>query len=735
MTQQTPDMPPRLARATWDAEREVSVLFAEPLRMKEWPAERFELLISQAPSAGGENKQAPSAKRGDRTAGRAVAVVSTKPILPKRGTCIGYTLTTADPLENMEYTVKADGLGAMIVRPGRILQDPDRYGDASAKMGAEYSPTQTTFRVFAPMATGVRVVVADAAEGSARAAEHDMKPAGRGLWIASVSGDLEGKFYAYKLAGREFDPNREITDVCATCTQEGAARSLIVDSSKTDPPGFRATKVPTPTSMADVVIYEAHVRDFSIAASSGVERKGGYLGLIEPGTHLPDDATVKTGLDHLVELGITHVQLLPIQVFERAPNGYDWGYMPVSYNSPQGWYASSAAGSARIREFKSAVQGLHTRGIGVIMDVVYNHTAPAAGFDKLVPGYYYRFTPAGRHANGSGCGNEFNSSAPMARKFIIDSLKHWVSEYQVDGFRFDIMALIDNETLAQVCDELRKLRPGILLYGEPWAAGPTEHSPLSDKSYIRGTGVGAFNDEFRDAIKGDPDRGPGAFVQTGEHADVIAKGLAGSIEIWTRDPVDSINYFEAHDNLTAWDKLLQSVPKASETDRKRMMRLASLTLLTAQGVPFLHAGQEFCRTKGGNRNSYNAGDAVNALDWALKASNRVEFEYTRGLIALRKAHPVLRLRTGDEVKARVRFDKPPAETCVVYRVEGKGVAGESAETLLVLLNGDNKEHAFKLPAGAWKMHADADRASVTPLGELDGKVSVPAHTGVLLIQE
>ena len=633
-------------------------------------------------------------------------------------------------------------------RPDRSLLDPQRYGDPAARMGADYSPAATTFRVFAPTATGIRVVVedpcrrhfcrhSDGAEASGPSAdspttEIDMRAEGRGLWTVTVPGDLDGKAYAYKLAGPGFDPDREITDIYATCTQDGRVRSLIVDLSRTDPPGFRESRIAPPLSIVDAVIYEMHVRDFSIAAGSGIEHQGKYLALTESGTHVPGEPGVRTGLDHLVELGVTHVQLLPVQQFDRGQDRYDWGYMPVNYNSPKGWYATSGAGPARIREFKAAVQALHARGLGAIMDVVYNHTSPAAGFNQLAPGYYYRFTPAGRYSNGSGCGNEFNTAAPMARKFIIDSLKYWVREYQIDGFRFDIMALMDGETLMQAREELRKLRPGILLYGEPWAAGPTDFAPLSDKARIRGTGVAAFSDEFRDAIKGDRDGGPSGFVQKGARADVLAKGLAGSIDIWTRDPIDSINYFEAHDNLTAWDKLLQSVPRATDADRRRMMRLATLALLSAQGVPFLHAGQEFCRTKGGNHNSYNAPDSINALDWTRKARHRSEFEYVRGLIAFRKAHPALRLRTREQVKARVHFDKPPAATCVVYRIEARDLPGEPAQTLLVLLNGDTKPHSFPLPPGPWAVHADADRASATPLAQLEGPAPLPSNSGLLL---
>ena len=488
--------------------------------------------------------------------------------------------------------------------------------------------------MFAPGALLARVVVADSIEGQTGIAEHDMSVNDHGVWSAHVEGDLQGKYYAYKLSGIGFDPDREITDAYATCTQARYTRSLIVDMEQTNPPGFKEYSYNGPMSAADAIVYEMHIRDFTIAADSGVSpgNKGKYLGVTESGTTLPDESAVKTGIDHIVELGVTHVQIMPLQDFDNGEtdlDAYNWGYMPVHFNSPEGWYASDRMGPCRIREIKSAIKAFHDRGVGVIMDVVYNHTAGHAPFDSLVPGYYFRLTNAGNYSNGSGCGNEFASEHPMARKYILDSVRYWVEEYKIDGFRFDLMGLIDIETMKQIKHELAAIHPGILIYGEPWAAGPTPLKPITDKSQVRATGIGAFNDSFRDAVKGGRDGGAPGFIQVGDSVDGVVKGLMGGIHDWSHDPVDAISYFEAHDNLTAWDKLIQSTGQASEETRKQMIRFGALTLFTAQGMSFMHSGQEFCRTKKGSSNSYNLPDDINRLEWSRRKTTAMFLSITK----------------------------------------------------------------------------------------------------------
>ena len=713
-----PDVRPSLAAATLDGDRLVTVRFTHRLPVADWPAEKFQIA---------------SVER------RRPEVRSVTPVDAHDGRAMSYAIETDIPLRlsGRVDSVSVDGLGGILVRPGRLLFEGDRFHDEDAILGASYTPTATTFRVFAPTAAGVRVVIADGLDGDAGVVEHWMWPRDKGIFEGRVSGDLHGRFYAYKLSGRGFDPDAEVTDIYATCTQGRHARSLIVDLRRTDPPGFRDHTFHGVDSAADAIVYEMHVRDFTIASDSGVRHKGRFLALTESGTRLVSEASVKTGLDHLSALGATHVQLMPVQDFdnsEQSRDPYNWGYMPVHFNAPDGWFATTVTGPAKIRELKQAIQALHERGIGVILDVVYNHTAGHAPFERLVPGYYFRMNDDGGFSNGSGCGNEFASEHPMARKFIVDSIRFWADEYKVDGFRFDLMGLVDLETMKRLQRAAVEIRPGLIVYGEPWTGGATPLSPITGKHEVRGTGIGAFNDHFRDAIKGDRDGGSPGFIQVGDRRDGVVKGLQGAIHDWSTHPTDTVNYFEAHDNLTAWDKLLQSVPDASDPMRKRMMRFASLILLTSQGQVFLHSGQEFCRSKQGHHNSYNLPDEINRIDWSLAAVNRDVCDYVRGLIAFRKAHPVVRLRRRSDVESRASFPAPPTGKCVVYRLDGSGLVGESARVVLVLLNGDGRAIHFPLPGGPWSIHADAERAGAEPHGQAADQVTLPAHSGMILVQ-
>jgi pullulanase len=321
----------------------------------------------------------------------------------------------------------------------------------------------------------------------------------------------------------------------------------------------------------------------------------------------------------------------------------------------------------------------------------------------------------------------------MCRKFILDSLKYWVTEFGVDGFRFDLMGLMGMKALTLIRDELRAIHPSILLYGEPWTAGATGLRKPSDKHAVAGSGIAAFNDHYRNAIKGDPDGPLPGFMQAGDRVDAVKLGIRGGIHDWATHPADSINYIECHDNLTAWDKLLVSAPDATDDERRRMQRLAALLIVTSQGIPFLHCGQEFCRTKQGHHNSYNMPDAINQVDWSAKRANRDVFEYVRGLIALRKAHPVFRLQTREEVERRVHLmDDVPSPKCIAYALDGRDVFGESFSTVLILINGDFGEHTFPTGPGRWLLTADADRVRDQAIREVRTEITVPPHSGVIL---
>jgi pullulanase len=624
-----------------------------------------------------------------------------------------FEIGTNDPLDfmNHQYSVALEGFGSVELHLGKVLDDKSAFYSADAVMGAAYSTTGTTFRVFAPTAHAVSVVLYDGAGGNNGRRVAPMKHVEKGLWEVLTPGDLQGKFYVFAIENGGV--TKEVLDPYATNAVNSSSRGRITDLPSTNPVDWEKGKAgPVLASPLDAIIYEMHVRDFTIAPNSGVQKRGLYAGFVESKTRLAEDPAITTGLDHLTELGITHVQLMPVQDFDNKEDrgAYNWGYITTAFNSPEGMFASNIGDESRIAELKSLIAALHQRGIGVILDVVYNHTAESAPFDSIVPNYYYRSMPDGTRANGSGWGNEFRSESPMGHKFLLDSLKYWVNEYGVDGYRFDLMALIDLESMKDIDRELRKIKPGILIYGEPWTGGLTPLGTQSNKAAIHGLPIGAFNDDFRNALKGLPDGVQPGFIQNGSQLEPVRKSLAGSYRIWTSGPAQSINYLTCHDNLVLYDKLKLSMPAANETQLKATMKLGYTALFTAQGVPFLHGGEEFARTKRGNSNSSNAPDTVNAVDWSLKKKNYDLFSYTKELIALRKAHPLFRLHTAQEVESRFQYWQDPGSKVLLFTVNGSGITGETWKEACVALNPADAPSTTILPAGEWLIVLDGNGA-------------------------
>jgi pullulanase len=482
----------------------------------------------------------------------------------------------------------------------------------------------------------------------------------------------------------------------------------------------------------DAIIYELHVRDASIAVNSGIDKKGKFLGLTETGTK--NTAGMATGLDHIKEMGVTHVHLLPFydinSVDESMPGKekYNWGYDPLNYNVPEGSYATDATdGVTRIKEFKQLVQTFHQNGLRVVMDVVYNHTAltEQSNFNQLVPGYYYRQTADGKFSNATACGNETASERPMMRKFIIESMKYWVQEYHIDGFRIDLMGVHDIETMNLISKELHKIRPDILLYGEGWTAGS---SPLPDsmralKKYAyKLDRVAVFSDDIRDGIKGSvfnhEDRGfasgkPGmeesvkfGIVASCPHPQVNYNKVNYSRAPYSAEPHHTITYAECHDNHVLWDKLAISAKDATREEREKMHRLALSIVMTSQGIPFLHAGTEFLRTKKGVENSFESPDSINAIDWSLKTSNANVVEHVKKLVQLRKAHPAFRMTPAKQMSSHIRFLDMP-DGVVAYTINGAAVH-DSWQKILVILNGSGKTTDVTLPAGRWTVELGLD---------------------------
>jgi len=542
--------------------------------------------------------------------------------------------------------------------------DKSTYPITEKQLGAIYQLHQTTFNVWAPTHETVSLCIYENAKSLFRKL-HTMKKESDGVFSITIPGDLHGTFYTYILEGQS-----EVTDPYSLSTAANGLRSAVVDLNKTHPEDWIGHSRPRGHRGCDAILYEVHVSDFSRHANSGMSNKGKFLAFSEIGTRIEN---ISTGLDHLVELGITHVHLMPIYDFTTVDEdiesdmNYNWGYDPEHFNTPEGSYATNPDDPVcRILELKTAIKALHEKGLKVVLDVVYNHTyrAEHSNFNVLAPNYYHRIKDDGTFSDGSGCGNEFASETPMGRKFILSSLLYWAKEYQVDGFRFDLMALVDKNTIQMAVDALHEIDPEILIYGEPWLGG-LSILPESERVY-KGTQCdqrfSLFNDDFRDAIKGDNDSIGKGFIQGNKDMKFRTHtGLVGSIAYdekyigFTTHPCESINYFNSHDNLILFDKIKRTSPEASFDDLVAMNKLAFNVLMTAQGTPFFHAGNEFLRDKKGHHNSYNAPLSVNAIDWKNKIKYAAFYNHVKGLITLRKTYKCLRLKSPEAIRDSVFF--------------------------------------------------------------------------------
>lgn len=582
-------------------------------------------------------------------------------------------------------------------------------------LGATYHTDCTVFKVWSPIAEEMKVVLYssyDAKTGT----EYNMRKSLQGVWELTLTGDYKNQYYNYKatIAGTE----RETPDPYAKGATANGQKGMIVDFASINPEGWENHQLPEPLKATESVIYEMHVRDFSVDHNSGIANKGKYLAFTEGGTKTADG--LSTGLDHLKELGITHLHLLPVYDFasvdETKKDQYNWGYDPFLYNVPEGSYSTDAYdGTVRIKEFKEMVKALHENDIRVVMDVVFNHTYQTGNspFDILVPKYYYRTDKQGNYTNGSGCGNETASEKAMVRKFIVDSVKFWATEYKIDGFRFDLMALHDIDTMKEVEQTLREINPNILIYGEPWTGGESALSPASQlrKGSQRRLRIAVFNDDMRNAIKGDNDGIGVGFVNGASGLEnEISKGIAGSIQYndkvkgFTEQPGETINYVSSHDNLTLFDKLEKSNPKLSKAEREKMNRLAISIILTSEGIPFIQGGTEILRTKGGNHNSYNAGDSINKLDWKQKSKYMETYSYIKNLIALRKSQKVLTLADAEDIRKSLYFLDSPENT-VAYLLNSPYKT--DYKHMVIIHNANRTQVSVKLPiSGAWKCIAN-----------------------------
>jgi pullulanase len=605
---------------------------------------------------------------------------------------------------------------------------------AGDDLGLSYTPQASTFRLWSPVAASVTLHLYKSGAGGDRISSESMDRGENGIWTLTINRDLQGLFYTFqvKTEGGLLD---ETPGIYAKALGVNGKRAAVVDLAGTNPEGWTADKRPPLASVSESIIYEMHVRDYTIHPSSGSNYPGKYLGLAETGTRSPSGAT--TGVDHLKELGVTHVHLLPVFDYRSIDEAkldtpqYNWGYDPQNYNVPEGSYSSDPSDpKTRIREFKQMVQALHQAGIRVIMDVVYNHTGSTEGsnFNLEVPGYYYRHTADGKWSDAAACGNETASERSMMRKYIIESCAWWVKEYHIDGFRFDLMGIHDIETMNMVSDHLLSIEPTLILYGEGWTAGS---SPLPDSlralkaNTSRLKHFAAFSDDLRDGLKGSVfDEHATGFVNGGtgteqsirfgivaatEHPQVDYSEVNYSKAPWAREPWQCINYVSCHDNHTLADKLrISGQGKFTFGDEMKMDKLANGIVLTSQGIAFIHGGEEMMRTKKGVENSFNKPDSINAIDWTWKDKYADIVGHYRQLIALRKSHPAFRMITANQVRKNLKFlESSPG--VIAYSLDGQA-AGDTWDKIIVVANGTSEQVNWTLPAGTWRMRYDGSLA-------------------------
>jgi pullulanase len=624
-----------------------------------------------------------------------------------------------------------------------------KYTYTGNDLGNTYTKMETKMRVWAPTATAVKVVTyAKADSALAEGVETEMTADVNGTWVAKVAGDKDGLIYNYRVTVDGV--TNEAVDPYVRATTLNGARGVVVDLAKTNPTTWKKTKPAFSGKAVDAVIYELHVRDLSTDASSGIPaaQKGKYLAFTNVNT---TNNGQKTGISAIKDLGVTHVELLPIFDFasvDEASPSFNWGYDPMNYNVPEGSYSSDPTKpTARITELKQAIQAMHDQKLRVNMDVVYNHVYNAGAFsqESIVPGYWFRTDETGALTNGSGCGNDVASERPMVRKFIVDSVKYWASEYNLDGFRFDLMGLMDIQTINEVTASLKVIDPTIIVIGEGWNMGTLPDDQKANQINIaKLNNVAHFNDQIRDGLKGSVFNATDTGWATGKlsaAADIYA-GIVGNVDYsaaflnkWTTTaPGQSVNYVESHDNLSLADKLTASVKGISPAGVAQLSQFATSVAFLAQGVPFMQAGQEFLRSKNGNENSYNADDATNSLKWSTKAKYVATTKYYQGLIALRAAHPAFRMNTTAQVKANLKF-LTTTNNVIAYSLNGKAVK-DKASTIVVIHNPNPGAAIVTLPNGKkWSILVKGGVAGTKTIESITAsKVSVAGQTTMVLSQ-
>lgn len=667
--------------------------------------------------------------------------------------------------------IKTISLSLMLSAIPQLLMAQDTFGEMI------YSKVKTLFKLNAPTTvnldgmTGattqidkkkqVEIHIYEDGQGGKAIKTIKMKASGENRWEATVKGDLKGKFYTFDIG------KGETPGVFAKAVGVNGMRGAIVDMAETNPQGWENDQRPVIQSPADLVIYEMHWRDFSIDVSSGLKNKGKFLALTEP-----------KAIEHLKNLGVNAVHILPsfdyasVDETKLDTPQYNWGYDPKNYNVPEGSYSTDPYNPVtRIKEFKQMVQALHKAGIRVILDVVYNHTfnIDHSNFQLTYPDMYYRKTADGKYSDGSGCGNETASEKPLMREFMLESVKYWIDEYHIDGFRFDLMGVHDIETMQQIRAEVNKIDPSIYIYGEGWSAGSCAY-PV-DKLAMKANaqqlnGIAAFSDDMRDALRGPfSDDHKGALLAgiPGEE-ESLKFGIVGGIahpqvdmtkvnydkKPWTNNPTEQISYVSCHDDMCLVDRLKASIPSLTDKNIQekertaeliRIDQLAQTAVFTSQGVPFILSGEEMLRDKKGVHNSYNSPDSINHLDWNNLQRYPQLFTYYKNLIQLRKNHPAFRLATGDKVRQHLEFlpavnSKDVKQDCLVGFLLKDLQGIDARKTIVVIYNFNKEAKEMAIPEGNYTIACCNGTIDEAGLGEVSGKeVLVDGQSALILFQK
>ena len=615
-------------------------------------------------------------------------------------------------------------------------------------LGVQWTPLKTVFRVWAPTARSVSVNLyrSGTPETDDLLCQLQMRPDKNGTWIADRVGNLNGLYYTYQV--QVDGQTKEACDPYARTTGVNGQRAMILDLKATNPDGWENDRNPhAGERMTDAVIYELHIRDLSSHRSSRIKNKGKFLGLTETGRATKTGQP--TGLDHIKALGVTHVHLLPVYDYgftdERRKNPqYNWGYDPVNFNVPEGSYSTDPFdGAVRVREMKQMVMALHQAGLSVVMDVVYNHVHNAREFcfNQIVPGYFSRVSGDGVYSNGSCCGNDTASERTMVRKYIIDSVKYWADEYHIDGFRFDLVGLIDTKTIRNIIRTVHNTHPDVFFYGEGWHMDTQLTKPglslATQSNAAELPGFAFFNDTIRDLLRGSTfDCTAPGFVCGNESSKDLLESCFLGAPGWAPQPSQSINYVSCHDNHTLFDRIALSLPDAPPEELAKRNNLAAAFSMLSLGVPFFQAGEEMLRTKpskkeGFEHNSYRSPDRVNSLKWDTLDQElyRNNVAYYKGLLAFRKAHPALRLASREEALKKVHPIRYPNPHVTAFRVE------EPRQELLLVFNADTRTVHLPLPDGKWYITIQDGIAGTVPLACAEGAVEVSALSTMALVQE